>query len=130
MRIRCGMYLAVIGMLVAACGQPDAAGIASGTQPPATPQSVRNDIANLLQNPPAPGTSVELDAYVWHGWLFGEGSSWTDHDAHGCPILNPATTLLTDKPTPWELDILNSRVSNNSLDYPPDSATWLRTCLP
>src|SRR5438477_48109 len=79
------------------------AGIASGTQPPATAQSVRNDIANLLQNPPAPGTSVELDAYVWRGWSDGEGSSWVDHDAQGCPMLSAGTTLLTDQPILWVL---------------------------
>jgi hypothetical protein len=70
---------------------------------------------------------VELDTYVWRGWSGGEGPSLTDHDAQGCPILNTATTLLTDQPTPWMLPILHLRFSNFSPDYPPDSAPWLVT---
>jgi hypothetical protein len=125
MRIRSALYLALLLMLLAACGRPDALGTSASTQPPVTPQAAGDDIARLLQNPPAPGTSVEIDAYVWHGWSDREGSSSIDHDAHGCPILSGATTLLTDQPTPWLISILNEWFANATPDYPPDSATWL-----
>jgi hypothetical protein len=125
MRIRSALYLATLMLVLAACGRPEAINGSSSTQPPATPPTTRADIAQLLQKPPAPGTSVEIDAYVWRGWDGGEGSSWVDHDAQGCPILNSATILLTDKPTPWMLPVVSMRFSNSSPDYPPDSAPWL-----
>jgi hypothetical protein len=40
-------------------------------------------------------------------------------------MLSGGTTLLTDRPVPWALPILQGGYSNAIYDYPPDSATWL-----
>src|SRR5437867_878965 len=109
-------WLALLLLLLAACGQPDAAALAPPTVavPPSAatelPTSVPygHEIADLLRARPAAGTSVEVDAYFSGG---GELPSIQPPppDQVSCPM---TFFVLTDRPFRAFLQVLNETLSN------------------
>jgi hypothetical protein len=79
-------------------------------------------VASLLRNPPAPGETVEVDAY-----FSGVGASRMvggpppAQDQVVCPTYFAWNAALTDRPFPAVLQVLNGMTSN----FPPDDAAWL-----
>ena len=117
--------LALLSLLLflSACGRQDTLAPAAPTEPaaPTAVPAVGQDIANLLRDPPAANTPVELDVYNWVGQERQAGYAW---DAQHCPqLINES--LLTDRPIPEWIGLPNGGHTNWSRAYPPDTAAWL-----
>jgi hypothetical protein len=114
--------LAFVSLLVllSACGRPDTLAPTVPATPTAAP-AMSQDIANLLRDPPAANTPVELDVYNWVGQERQAGYGW---DEQHCPRLTDVS-LLTDQPIAEWIGLPNGGHTNWSREYPPDTATWL-----
>lgn len=88
---------------------------------PATPGPT---VADILANPPAPGESVELDAYVAFGTGLVRSGPRPPDDQVVCP--SAWASALTDRPFQAVLSLLNGSSSN---DLPEDGA-WLVAVTP
>ncbi|MDX9830351.1 MAG: hypothetical protein RBU35_08825 [Anaerolineae bacterium] len=97
------------------------------TAAPAPAQSTGSDVAGLLQNPPAPGEVVELDAY-FSGAASGlmRGGPAPAQDQVVCPTHRTWAAALTDRPFPGALRLLNGTRSNAL----PADAAWLVATVP
>jgi len=97
------------------------------TAAPAPAQSTGSDVAGLLQNPPAPGEIVELDAY-FSGAASGltRGGPAPAQDQVVCPTHRTWAAALTDRPFPGTLRLLNGTRSN-ALSA---GAAWLVATVP
>src|SRR6266545_3272836 len=120
----------LLALLLAGCGQPDAATLAPPTvaaPPPAAtaqPTSVPygHAIADLLRARPAAGTTVETDAYFSGGGMLPSGPR-PPLDQVSCPL---SFFLLTDRPFRAFLQVLNETTGN----LPPHDAAWLIAATP
>lgn len=97
------------------------------TTAPETAQSTGSDVAGLLQNPPAPGELVELDAYFSGAasGLMRDGPA-PAQDQVVCPTHRTWAAALTDRPFPGILRLLNGTRSNAL----PAGAAWLVATVP
>jgi heat shock protein HslJ/dipeptidyl aminopeptidase/acylaminoacyl peptidase len=97
------------------------------TPTPSSLVSPHPGVADLLQNPPAPGETVELDAY-----FSGAGSAVTPGgpppppDQVACPTNLGWASALTDQPFLATLQLLNG-IRGNAL---PEDAAWLVATTP
>jgi hypothetical protein len=115
------MLLAVL--VLSACVEPPTANDPSLTPSPAltaTPAAL--SVAELLQNPPAAGVPVEIDAYF-------NGDQWMavpgDMSASG-NCLEPFLAVFTDQPFQSQWMVLNEVASNRL----PEDAPWLIAAQP
>jgi hypothetical protein len=84
-------------------------------------------VADLLGNPPAPGETVEVDAYFSGvGTIPMAGGPPPMQDQVVCPTYFVWNAALTDQPFPAVLQVLNGIASN----LPPDDAPWLVATTP
>ncbi len=105
--------------LTTSSSTPSATAMPTLLEPTAAP-SDKQDVADLLRNPPSPGKSIEIDAYF-------SGTTTVPHpggfppppDQVACPSFYGAA--LTDRPFLADLVVLNS-IGGNPL---PDDAPWL-----
>jgi hypothetical protein len=123
MLYRSKLALLCLLILLSACGRPDTFAPAASTEhaPTTAVTAVGQDIANLLRDPPAANTPVELDVYNWVGQERQAGYNWDDQH---CPEL-ASGSLFTDHPIPEALGLPNGIRGNRPLDYPPDTEAWL-----
>lgn len=77
------------------------------------------DVADLLENPPAPGESVEIDAYFGGEYGMIVPGVGRHESMSGCP--SEHTAPLTDRPYQFNIHLL-SMVTSNEL---PAGAAWL-----
>ncbi|NLF11016.1 MAG: hypothetical protein GX597_04430, partial [Anaerolineaceae bacterium] len=97
------------------------------TAAPAPAQSTGSDVAGLLQNPPAPGEVVELDAYFsGAASSLMRGGPAPAQDQVVCPTHRTWAAALTDRPFPGTLRLLNGTRSNAL----PADAAWLVATVP
>lgn len=107
----------VLILAVASACIPGAAGV----------QALTNDVADLLQEPPQAGESVEIEAYFSGAAAVPMlGFPRPPDDEVWCPTYALYTTALTDRPLLPTLYVLNSTHSNAPSEYEP----WLAATLP
>ncbi len=98
---------------------PRATAISTLVETTATP-SGKQDVADLLRNPPSSGKSIEIDAYFSGATTIPHpGEPPPPSDQVVCPTFYD--DALTDRPFLADLTVLNS-ISSNPL---PDDAPWL-----
>jgi hypothetical protein len=124
--MRCLCWLIVIVLLLSACAPVPPARL-EGDLP--TPSAVPHNpgVADLLRNPPAPGETVEVDAYFsGAGALVFPGGPPPPSDQVFCPTFFSWSSALTGRPFTAALLLLNGVQSNTLLDDAP----WLVATTP
>jgi len=111
------MVLALAALLVAACGPAAPLSAPAITTP-------GPGVADVLAHPPAPGESIELDAYFSGAGVPSMPGPPPAPDRVRCPDL--WNTALTDRPFPALLFVLNGSGGN----VLPDDAPWLIAATP
>ena len=129
--MRAWLVLVSSALLLSACGQPEVAGLVATPPPTAEPLptvSTHNPgVADMLRQRPAPGVSVELDAY-----FSGAGTGMSVPGMGGPPpqpgqVACPQIwNLLTDQPYQASLLVLNA----TSGVVPSSDAAWLLATTP
>ncbi len=120
------VLLILLAVLLSACIPIPLAGPESATPPlptisPTLASILSNGhgIADLLRDPPPPGTSVEVDAYFSGSGVPPRPGVPPVPGQMVCPAFY--ASALTDRPFPAELGLLNG-IHSNTL---PDDAPWL-----
>jgi hypothetical protein len=83
-------------------------------------------VADLLADPPAPGETVEVDAYFSGGAAYPMTGPPPLLDQVTCPTNWTWQTALTDRPFPGALQYLSTTMGN----LPPADAPWLAAVTP
>jgi lipoprotein-anchoring transpeptidase ErfK/SrfK len=117
------LVLAALSVFLAGCGA--VAPLVPGVLAPATPAPPGPGVAGTLADPPAPGESVELDAYYSGAWALARGGGPVGPvNQAGCP--DAWSAALSDRPFAAELWLLNGSVTN----VLPEDAAWLVAVAP
>ncbi len=129
---QCILFLTAFALLVGckpdsstiSASAPSATTLPTLLEPTTTPVD-KQDVADLLRNPPPSGESIEIDAYFSGATVVPHpGGFPPPPDQIACPSFYEAA--LTDRPFPADLTVLNS-IGGNIL---PDNAPWLIAVTP
>ena len=125
MYFRSILWLVAMSLLWGGCSSlPETLSAAIETPDSTNSNTPSSSVADLLRHPPAPGATVEIDAYFSGVMLKPHSIPPLSKKQIVCPFIWEVT--LSDQPFPGQLSILNG-IRNNAL---PENAPWLIATTP